>query len=373
MIRFGAWSTILGLAAAFGALVALRLATTRVNRTADRFLAALMLVAILRLGPYVIGFAGFYDAYPWLTFAPFDQGLAVGPLLYLYIETLTAGRAPRRWAAHLIPAAIQLAYTLWAFALPLQRKFAWNHTVHGVYIDPLETAAAMFSLAVYLLAAARTLRRYERWLRGHRGDGDEHRQPWLRNVLIALALWLAVSAGYDGFSALVRRLSYFDRFSEYLAFSGIILWLGLEGWRYADHRFPPMAPARPADPPAPSPGKPPRDWRREGEAWAARIQAEGWWREPAITLPDVACRLGTNESYLSRALNEGLGVSFNGLINRMRVEAVKASLAAGEDGDLLRLALDAGFGSKASFNRAFRAEAGVSPSVWRAERRQGAA
>ncbi len=64
MIKFGPWSTILGLAAGFGALIALLLLLPSRNRIANRILAALMLVAVLRLIPYVIGFAGFYDAYP---------------------------------------------------------------------------------------------------------------------------------------------------------------------------------------------------------------------------------------------------------------------------------------------------------------------
>jgi AraC-like DNA-binding protein len=43
-------------------------------------------------------------------------------------------------------------------------------------------------------------------------------------------------------------------------------------------------------------------------------------------------------------------------------------LNAGRTDDLLTLALDAGFKSKASFNRAFRAILGVSPSTYRSRR-----
>ena len=38
---------------------------------------------------------------------------------------------------------------------------------------------------------------------------------------------------------------------------------------------------------------------------------------------------------------------------------------AGRDDDLLDLALEAGFSSKASFNRAFRSAMGVTPSDYR--------
>lgn len=362
MIRFGSWSTILAVAASFGALVAIRLATARGNRVADRFLAGLMIVSVLRLMPYVLGFAGFYDAYPWLSFAPFDLSLAVGPLLYLYVRALTHGGPGRGWRLHLLIPAVQLGYTLTVFSLPLAAKSDWNDRVHAPYIDPLETVLALASLGGYLVASWRERLTYERWLGDHRGDGGEHRQPWLRNVLGALGLWLVVTIGFDGFSQFVSKLNYYNRFPEYLIFSAIILWLGLEGWRYADHVFP--TPDTKAIATDGGRKEPPKDWRPIGKAWAKRIETEAWWREPAITLAQIAQRLGTNETYVSRALNEGVGVNFNALINRFRVAAIQDGMKAGDGRDLLDLAFDAGFGSKASFNRAFREAAGMSPSAW---------
>lgn len=363
MIRFGPWSTILGLAAGFGALVALLLVLQSKNRTANRLLAALIGVAVLRLMPYVLGFAGFYDAYPWLSFAPFDLALAIGPLVYLYVRRLGTAALPKAWWAHFAPAALDLAYTVWAFALPLKAKLAWNDGVHAPWIDPLESAAAILSLGAYLVAAARFTRRYRRWLTDHVSDRDEHRQPWISTVLAALAVWLAVVVGFDAVDRLVTPLSYRSRFPEYLVFSGLILWLGLEGWRHARHVFPVMGEGAPA-PAALKETASLKDWAALGEAWRARIRREDWWREPGLSLRDVAARLGTNESYVSKAFNEGLGCNFNAVINGLRVEALKPRLLA-QDKDLLGLALSVGFASKASFNRSFREQTGLSPSAWR--------
>jgi AraC-like DNA-binding protein len=76
--------------------------------------------------------------------------------------------------------------------------------------------------------------------------------------------------------------------------------------------------------------------------------------------------LGVNANYLSRAVNDGLGQNFSEMINGMRAEAVAAELdREGERTDLLELALEVGFGSKSSFNSAFRARFGVTPSAYR--------
>ena len=111
--------------------------------------------------------------------------------------------------------------------------------------------------------------------------------------------------------------------------------------------------------------EPARDWRAQGEAWRDRTQAEGWWRDDDLTLADLAKRLGTNTAYLSRAINDGLGMNFNEMINRMRALEVARQIDAGTAGNLTRTALDSGFSSKATFNRAFRAACGMSPSAWR--------
>lgn len=418
MIRFGAWSTTLGLAAGFGALVAVLLLSSHGNRSANRLLAGLLLVAVLRLMPYVLGFAGFYDVYPWLSFAPFNLALAIGPLLYLYVRRLAEAHLPPRWGWHFAPALVDLAYTLWAFALPLPAKLAWNAHVHERWIDPLESAAALLSLGIYAVLALRFRRRYLDWLAANVSDRDAHRQPWIAAVLGLLCVWLAACVGYEAVDRWVAPLNYYQRFPQYLLLAAMVVWLGLEGWRQAGTALPrmPVLDAAPAlapeltrdSPPdsaaelmpapahaptlqaaqgsahapqtvqVPAPAAAPaapvatpiatsRDWESTARAWHARVVAEGWWREPGLSLAEVARRLGTNESYVSRAYNQGLGNNFNGAINAIRVVAVQHALLdpAAEPAALLTLALDCGFSSKASFNRVFREHAGASPSAWR--------
>jgi AraC-like DNA-binding protein len=161
-------------------------------------------------------------------------------------------------------------------------------------------------------------------------------------------------------------LSYFDRFGLYLLLTGIAFALGLEAWRHAGSRHP-LEPAWREQAPAadPPPSRAPPDWAALGAGWRERTRDEGWFRDPDLSLDGLARRLGTNTSYLSRAFNEGLGQGFADVIGSLRVDWLQQRLAAGATEDLLDLALQAGFASKTSFNRVFKAQTGMTPSAWR--------
>jgi len=130
MIAFGPWSLTLALASIHGLVVAgLLLRTTR-NRLANRCLAALLVLCVLQITPYTIGYAGFYDAWPWLTFAPFFWQLGCGPLIWLYVRQLGEVALPARWGVHFVPLGLQVAYYMILFVQPLEVKWAWNDAMH---------------------------------------------------------------------------------------------------------------------------------------------------------------------------------------------------------------------------------------------------
>ncbi|MBB5863625.1 AraC-like DNA-binding protein [Xanthomonas arboricola] len=377
-ITFGMWSTILLLGSAHGVLGAGLLLLAPANRIANRCLAALLLVVVALITPYTLGYAGAYDAYPGLTYAPLSWELAIGPLVWLYVRQLARQHLPPRWALHLLPALLQGGYYTWLFTWPLRRKWAWNAAVHVPWIAPLQDALVLASLTVYLVLAWREYLAYQRWLEHHSGAREELRLPWLRGFLLAACLLLLLRLGFTASDRLWRRLSYFDEFPRYLATVALVYYLGLEGWRHARAHYPPrdaplvLDPPTPASDPAasaaPQPAAPEKDWQALGQRVAADVAAHGWWREPDLSLPELARRMGTNSNYLSRALNEGLGQTFSAFVNALRIAEAQRLLAG--DQDILPIALAVGFGSKASFNRVFRAHFGCTPSDYRRAQRR---
>lgn len=351
-------AVLVGFAAQAAALAA-ALWLAPVGRAANRALAlALVVIAGMTL-PYVLGWTGLPDVGPRLAFLPVSLPLALGPLVYAYVHATATGKPPPRLWLHLLPAAAQLAYLAGLSLAPEAVRIGWKETAHDDAVKPLTEAAVAISLTAYSVAGLRLLARYRRWLAGARSDADLYGARWLGRVLGGL---IATAAAITALRLHTFTVGELDTGPLQLWLAGVGAYLGIEGWRHAERPFPAMQ----AEPPADM-ARPRKDWAALGAKWRDATLEAGWWREPDLTLAELARRLGTNTGHLSRAVNEGLGVNFAELINRMRAEAVAARLRQDGDsrGDLLAIAFETGFSSKASFNRAFRAAFGVSPSEFR--------
>ena len=103
------------------------------------------------------------------------------------------------------------------------------------------------------------------------------------------------------------------------------------------------------------------------DRWKDSIQsylkkAEGY-KNPSLTLNDLAKPLETTPRQISQVVNQGFGMNFNDYINQMRVEAMIELLNENkqERFTLLSLALECGFNSKTTFNRSFKKFTGQTP------------
>jgi AraC-like DNA-binding protein len=101
----------------------------------------------------------------------------------------------------------------------------------------------------------------------------------------------------------------------------------------------------------------------------ASMERDRLYREEGLTIAVFALRLGATEHRVRRAINGGLGHrNFNSFLNAYRIADAKMALADPSQAEVpvLTIAMDAGFGSLGPFNRAFKAETGLTPSEFRA-------
>lgn len=95
------------------------------------------------------------------------------------------------------------------------------------------------------------------------------------------------------------------------------------------------------------------------------FEKEALYRMQKLTLSDVAYRLGTNDKYVSQAVNAHVGEGFIHLVNEYRIRHAKQMLSKyGRRASSRRVAVESGFGSVSSFHRVFKTHTGLTPLEW---------
>jgi AraC-like DNA-binding protein len=104
------------------------------------------------------------------------------------------------------------------------------------------------------------------------------------------------------------------------------------------------------------------------EALRRLMEEDKAYRGEGLSIGTLAGKLGIPEHGLRRLINQRLGYrNFNAFLNGYRLDDVLAALAdpTQETVPILTIALDAGFQSLGPFNRAFKAQTGMTPSEFR--------
>ena len=95
------------------------------------------------------------------------------------------------------------------------------------------------------------------------------------------------------------------------------------------------------------------------------LQREAIYRDPNLSLNDLASHVASNSTYVSNAISQVANTNFNNLVNYYRIMDARRQLnQAGADAKISTLVHHCGFNSKASFYRAFSKYVGMTPSQY---------
>lgn len=365
------WRTLLLMLVSVHLLIAAGFLLRRQHeRRANTYLVLLLVVAVGHFTPQMIGFAGFYDRWPQLSYTPFALDWFLGPLVWAYAWSLTREDIPPPGHWLWLPGFLELGYGLVMMVQSEATKAWWSEHIHRPYIANLEDTGGLLALIVALILSWRHYQRYRSWLKDHSSAASEFDPRWLGAFLVAMGVLITAIGINEAAIIVFGSLTYIQQYPVYIAAGAVFYVLALGALLQQREAFPKMqagdAQLDEQEQETESSG---RDWTAEAVGLRQRILAENWHLEPRLTAPDLARRLATNETYLSRMVNLGAGQNFNRFINTIRVEAVQAELAGGAE-DVLRAALDCGFNSKATFNRVFRDITGMTPAAYRAQQEQ---
>lgn len=101
------------------------------------------------------------------------------------------------------------------------------------------------------------------------------------------------------------------------------------------------------------------------DALEAALQDPALYTQEFLSLMDMAKRLGIPARLLSNAINHHTGESYSRYMNRKRIQMAEQILIKSPDMPMLEVMFRAGFRTKSSFNKEFKAITGQSPSAYR--------
>lgn len=383
MFNFNLYSSLLLIGFLQGMVYALMLFRRSVleERPSDRWLAWLLTVSCIYIMQYMLGFGGWYDIRNWrstlMFYFPFHLVIFVGPLMYFYFRSLTnqAFRLQGRDYWHFLPGAIVLAIYVFIFL----RDVVVDHWILG-HAFPLHSGTqgtwskfrqdelhiitlGLISTIIYTILTIKVYRRYQSYLRNNFSAIEGIRFRWLRFLLYAIIIALAVNWGVQILTIAID-VSYQQYWTSYFAFAIMIYILAIQGYASAA-KLPKHLQFEPAtiEPSKNQDGSASAEVIKWRDRLSKYMRKEQPFLEPQLTLSELAQRLNTNTSILSKAINTGFGLNFNDFINNFRVLAVQEKLKQGENRrlTLTSIAYDCGFNSKATFNRAFKKNTGMTP------------
>lgn len=272
-------------------------------------------------------------------------GLLYGPGLWLFVRGLCYRDARPDWRdlIHLAPALLVILFRP---------------------ADPWPQMAGLPLLIGYLVATFLALRDHGRLTGQVRADDDRVNLRWVRQaffVFVAIAVFDIVR------SAFAARLPGLDDAGLALVLIMVTALLSALTWRSREHvrdrgALSPrgLEAGRAGAASSPDDADALADFARIDQI----VRGQELWREPRLSLADVASEAGGSTRDVSRAVNAGSGRSFSAYVNGLRIDAVDALMSDPKCGDatLLTLAFEAGFNSKSAFNRLYRAVRGETPS-----------
>ena len=98
------------------------------------------------------------------------------------------------------------------------------------------------------------------------------------------------------------------------------------------------------------------------------MEKKKYFRNPELTIRDVAGEIDISYTQLSLLLNHEIGESFSTFINKYRIGEAESVLLAKPEKSIIDISMDLGFSNHSVFTRVFKKYAGVAPKDFRKNR-----
>ncbi|MGW9684830.1 helix-turn-helix domain-containing protein [Flagellimonas sp. 2504JD1-5] len=345
-----------------GFVFAFLLLEKKENRFANRFLSLTLICMCLTFTPYMLD-PSIWNKYRWLAWMPFSFTYWIGPAFYFYVRTLTnpSFRFTKTHLWHFSPLILNYLHSIYhTIYSGNHHPYHWFH-----FVAELFESAAIISILIYMVLSFKLVKKYQQQLLNKVSNITRIDLEWIKKTIVVIVvsfvlifIFLCVSSGISG-------MVFFHQWDEYraailLLYACMLYWISIHGYRQAQT----IKISKPKDLAVNLPDKESKDII---DKLNNAMQGEKLFRNPELNLTGLSKAIGISERSISEALNGHLNKNFYQFVNEYRIKDVQEKLMDPNNSHLkiLSLAFDAGFNSKATFNRLFKGYTGLTPKEFK--------
>jgi AraC-like DNA-binding protein len=356
--------------AAQGILLSFFLFRKKENSSANKFLAALMLIFAFDLVYGVYYLTGAYLKYPEYIGASQTLPYLYGPAIFIYVYMLSRSKEkiPRKLFIHFLPFLLMQIYGV--FFVYFESSVFKLSLVDFNSPTPLiiEIIGNLIPLhgVTYVVFAVLEAKRYNRRIKNNFSNIDKINLRWLLHFVYGAAIvWSVVVVSY------LLNYIYGDEFQGgiliYIVISILLYSLGIKSLRQPEVVLVEKE----------LPGEISSSYEKSGltneraesinKALEEFIKKEKPYLNNKLSLSDLASSINISNHNLSEVINKKRNQNFYDFINSYRVDEVKRLIENDKEMNysILALGYDAGFSSKSAFYSAFKKFTNQTPAQYR--------
>lgn len=336
----------------------------REERLSDSILGWVMFFLAIEIQDYTFGFAGIN--YLWNELNGFPRGTALlfGPAVYFYLRAQInrSFSLHQGHLMHLLLWFIPFAAELIIFLMGKEYVESWqSSTIHHLIRIP-RLLIVWGSYVYYFSKSLRLYKDYREWAQNQYANQELISFIWFRNLLYFMIIGILFKESM-GLIDSFFGLDFYQDWWWNLAMVGIIFYVGILGYAQVQIDKITYQAISTNEAVTTSYSK-----IEEFSNWKSKIESymneEKPYLDQQLNLKSLASQFKTNPSIMSAAINSCFGKNFNDFVNEYRVKeflniSKQTELA---HYTLLALALESGFNSKSTFNRAFKKVTGQTPN-----------
>ena len=239
--EFGFYSSLLLIFFVHGLVYALLLLKRGIqsNSYSDRWLSLFLLICILYIAPWMLGFGGWYDNQPYrdiLFYFPFQHLFFIGPVIFFYVQSLlnpTFYFSKKDWL-HLLPGIVYLLFCMVIFVTDklLLHQYYFLASQEDPDFDLWYQLAGFTSMVLYFLVSLRYYNLYRTIIMQAISYAEVVMFRWVKKFLLAFLLMLVLRLLFfiAGLLPVFSSLAYAGPWWEYFSFAIIFYYISITGY-----------------------------------------------------------------------------------------------------------------------------------------------